>query len=34
MFSHNGNQPISVDFRGYFPYAVDELMIMGAIIEI
>ena len=34
MFSQNGNWPISVEFRGCFPHAEDELMIMGAIIEI
>jgi len=34
MFWKNGKRPISVDFRGCFPHAEDELMIMGAIIEI
>ena len=34
MFSENGKRPILTEFRGCFPHAVDELMIMGAIIEI
>jgi hypothetical protein len=28
------NRPILTDFRGCFPHAVDELMIMVAIVEI
>jgi len=24
MFSQNGNQPISVEFRGYFPHAIEK----------
>jgi len=28
MFSQNRNQPISVEFRGYFPHAEDDAIIL------